>query len=90
MTTSLSLAHQRKNKQTIKKKKNSTNLTNRKLAQTPGPTLGGQKSKGRNISTLKTGKRRPQTQLVKKQFFKKAEIYYTNEGTNQKHRSPNK
>ena len=30
--------------------------------QTTGPTLGGQKPKGRKNSTLKPGKRRPQTQ----------------------------
>ena len=34
----------------------------KKLTQTRGPTLGGQKPKGRNNSTLKSGKRRPQTQ----------------------------
>ena len=33
-----------------------------KLTQTAGPTLGGQKPKGRKNSTLKPGKRRPQTQ----------------------------
>ena len=33
-----------------------------KLTQTTGPTLGGQKPKGRKNSTLKSGKRRPQTQ----------------------------
>ena len=33
-----------------------------KLAQTTGPTLGGQKPKGRKDSTLKPGKGRPQTQ----------------------------
>ena len=33
-----------------------------KLRQTTGPTLGGQKPKGRKNSTLKPGKRRPQTQ----------------------------
>ena len=32
------------------------------LTQTTGPTLGGQKPKGRNNSALKTGERRPQTQ----------------------------
>ena len=37
-----------------------------KLIQTTGPTLGGQKPKGRKNSTLKPGKRRPQTQKVKK------------------------
>jgi len=33
-----------------------------KLTQTTGPTLGGQRTKGRNNSTLKPGKRKPQTQ----------------------------
>ena len=37
-----------------------------KLTQTTGQALGGQKSKGRKNSTLKPGKRRPQTQQVKK------------------------
>ena len=32
-----------------------------KLTQTTGPTLGGQKPKGRNNLTLKPGKKRPQT-----------------------------
>jgi len=32
------------------------------LTQTTGPTLGGQKPKGRKISTLKPGKRRSQTE----------------------------
>ena len=41
------------------KQKLSTNL---KLIQTTGPALGGQKPKGRKNSTLKPGKRRPQTQ----------------------------
>ena len=31
-----------------------------------GPNLGGQKPKGKKNSTLKPGKRRPQTQKVKK------------------------
>ena len=35
----------------------------RKLTQTTGPTLGGQKTKRGKNSTLKPGKRRPQTQL---------------------------
>ena len=34
----------------------------RKLTQTTGPTLEGQKPKGRENSMLKPGKRRPQTQ----------------------------
>ena len=43
--------------------KNSTQiLSYRKLIQTTRPTLGGQKPKGRKNSTLKPGKRRPQTQ----------------------------
>ena len=53
-----------------------------KLTKTTGPTLGGQKPKGRKNSTLKPGKRRPQTQQVKKKNNEKAEKYYTNEGTN--------
>ena len=32
------------------------------LTQITGPTLGGQKPKGRNNSILKPGKRKPQTQ----------------------------
>ena len=32
------------------------------LTQTTGPTLGGKSPKGRKNSTLKPGKRRPQTQ----------------------------
>ena len=43
-------------------KKLSTNLTLYEATQTTGPTLGGQKPKGRKDSTLKPGKRRPQTQ----------------------------
>ena len=54
-----------------------------KLTQTTGPTVRGQKPKGRKNSALKPGKRRPQTQLAKKKKKKeKAEKYYTNEGTN--------
>ena len=62
-----------------------------KLAQTIGQTLGRQKPKGRKNSTflkeriqlsLKPGKRRPQTQSLKKKKNEKAEKYYTNEGTN--------
>ena len=41
-----------------------------KLTQTTGPDLGGQKWKGRNNSTLKPGKMRPQTQEVKKILMK--------------------
>ena len=42
-----------------------------KLTQTTGPNLGGQKAKGRKNSNLKPGKRRPQTQLVKKKKERK-------------------
>ena len=34
-----------------------------KLTQTTGPTLEGKRQKGRENSTLKPGKRRPQTQV---------------------------
>ena len=37
-----------------------------KLTETTGRTLGGQKPKGRKTSNFKPGKRRPQTQEVKK------------------------
>ena len=39
-----------------------TNTYYKKLTQTTGPILGGQKPKGRKNSTLKPWKRRPQTQ----------------------------
>ena len=52
-----------------------------KLIQTTGPILGGQKPQRRKNSTLKPGKRRPQTHKLKKNN-EKAEKYYTNEGTN--------
>ena len=52
-----------------------------KLTQSTGPTLGGQKPKGRKNSTFKPGKRRPQTVSLKKKN-EKAEKYYINEGTN--------
>ena len=58
-TTSLSLAHQRKNKQTKTQHKSHPIQS---LQQTTGPTLEGQKPKGRKNSTLKPEKRRPQTQ----------------------------
>ena len=60
IATSLSLAHQRKNKQT---NKNSAQiLPYIKFTQNPEPTLGGKKPKGKKNSILKSGKRRPQTQ----------------------------
>ena len=43
--------------------KNSAQIsTYRKLTQTTGPNLGGQKPKGIKNSALKPGERRPQTQ----------------------------
>ena len=75
MTTSLSLAHQRKNKQTNK------NSPYTKLVLATGQTLGEQKPKERKNSTLKTGRRKPQTQ-VKTNNNEKAAKYYTNAGTN--------
>ena len=50
-------------KQTNEKKKFSAQISPyTKLTQTTGPNLGGQRPKGRENSTLKPGKRRPQTQ----------------------------
>ena len=40
----------------------------RKLTQTTGPNLGGQKPKGRKNSTLKPRKKRPETQKLKKKM----------------------
>ena len=59
-SSSSSLAHQRKNKQT---NKNSAQIPPyRNLTETTGPSLGGQKPKGRKKSTVKPEKRTPQTQ----------------------------
>ena len=64
----------------ISTKKNSAQIPPyKKFTKTAGPTLGGQKPKERKNSTLKPGKRRPQTQQVKKKNNEKAEKYYTNE-----------
>ena len=50
------------------KQKNSAQISpHTKLTQITGPTLGGQKPKGRKNSTSKPGKRRPQTQIMKSQ-----------------------
>ena len=56
-----------------------------KLTQTTGP-LGGKKLKGRKNSMLKPGKRRPQTQSVKKNVMKMQRSITQMK----KHRSPNK
>ena len=69
-------------KQSKQTNKNSAQISPyTKLTQTTGPTLVGQKPKGRKNSTFKPGKRRPQTVSLKKKN-EKAEKYYINEGTN--------
>jgi len=50
INTSLTLDHQRKNKQTNKNSAQISPYT--KFTQTSGPTLGGQKQKGRKNSTF--------------------------------------
>ena len=56
--------------------------TNKNSAQiSPYTNHPRAETKGRKNSTLKTGKKRPQIQKVKKKN-EKAEKYYTNEGTN--------
>jgi len=60
-----------------------------KLTQPTGPPLGAQKSKGRKNSTFKPGKGDLKHNKLKENNTK-PEKYYTNEGTNQKNRSPNK
>ena len=55
-----------------------------KLTQTTGPNLGGQKPKGRKNSTLKPGKRRPQTHYAKKKKLKVRETTQMKEQTRNK------
>ena len=63
ITTSLSPAHQRGEKNSPPPTRMQAQVTlYTKLTQTTGLTLRGQKSKERRNSTLKPGKRRPQTQ----------------------------
>ena len=80
-TTSLSLAHQRKNKQA---NKNSAQISPyRKLTQTTEPTLGGQKPKGIKNTTF--FKERIHLSLKPgelKKIYEKAKKHCTNEGTN--------
>ena len=54
ITTSLSLAHQRKNKQTNKNSEQISPYTN--LTQTTGPTLGGRDQKEERIQPWSPGK----------------------------------
>ena len=57
ITTSLSLAHQRRNnKKKTQHKSHPIQSSHKPLTQPPGPTLGRQKPEGRKISTLKPGK----------------------------------
>jgi len=51
ITTSLNLAHHRKNKQNKREKTSAQISPYTKLTQTTGLTLGGQKPKGRKNST---------------------------------------
>ena len=51
-----------------KKQKLSTNFTYKKLTQTTWSILEGRNQKGRKNSTLKPGKRRPQTHKFKKKM----------------------
>ena len=74
--TSLSLAHQRKNKQRL-----STSLTLYEAYANHCTNLRGAETNGRKNAVLKTEKRRPQTQYILKNN-EKAKKYYTNEGTN--------
>ena len=53
----------------------------RRLTGTTGPNLGGQKPKGKKNSTLKLVKGHLKHNKLKKKK-KKAEKYYTKEGTN--------
>ena len=79
ITTSLSLAHQRKNKQA---NKNSAQiLPYKKLTQTTGPTLEGRNQKEERIEPWSLGKGDLRYNKFKKNN-EKAEKYYTNEGTN--------
>ena len=78
ITTSLSLAHQRKNKQMNKIQHKSHPI---RCLQNPLDQPQGAETNGGKNSTLKPGKRRPRTQQVKKKN-EKVEKYYTNEGTN--------
>ena len=64
------------------KQKLSTNLTIYKLTQTTGPTLGGQKPKGRKNSALSLGKADLTQNKLKNNNNVKAEKHYTNERTN--------
>ena len=101
ITTSLSLAHQRENKQTKQTKTQlKTNLTLYETYTNHWPNLRREETKrkkefnplqGKNFTFLEAlEKRDHKHSKLKKKKNEKAEKYYTNEGTNQKHRSPSK
>ena len=74
------------NKQTIKKKKNSTQISPyRKLIQTTGLTLGGKKAKGRKNSYLNPGKGDLKHNKVNKKRKEKISKYHTNYNKQTKH-----
>ena len=60
------------------------------LTQTTEPTLGGQKTKGRKNSTFLEDWEKETSTTISLKKNEKVEKFCTNEGTNQKHRSPNK
>ena len=64
ISTSLSLAHQRKNKQTNKNSAQISPYT--KLTQMMGPTLGGQKTKGRKEFNLEGWEKETSNTKLKK------------------------
>ena len=91
-TTSLSLAHQRKNKQKL-----STNLTLYKAYTNLWTKLTRAETKKKKEFNLEAQEKETSNTISKKKKKRKkerkkekAEKYYRNEGTNQKHRSPNK
>ena len=53
-----------------------------KLTETTGPTLGGQKPKGRKNFNLEAWEKETSNTISLKKNNEKAEKYYTNEGTN--------
>ena len=80
-TTSLSLAHERKIKQTTATTKVTTNLTLYKTYTTHWTTLRSTEIKRKKEFNLEAWERRPQTHKLKENNTK-PEKYYTNEGTN--------
>ena len=67
--------------QTNEQKKSPQISPYRKLTETSGPTLGGQKPKGRKNSTFEAWEKEISNTVSLKKIYEKAEKYYTNEGT---------